>query len=164
MALHEGRPPFSVVDVDADAIEWIERYLSLSPELSPQCDIAIERLNLARRRHSPGNRAIEGAISLEALLGPDGNQEITYRLRLRAALLLSTNFEERREISNAVKEFYKPRSNTVHGIPAQPRDLHKNDACAARGLDICSQVLRKIVSLNKPFVPEDWELSGGQPL
>lgn len=131
MALHEGRLPFSAVDVDADAIEWIERYLNLSPELRPVCDVAIERLNLARRRNSPGNRAIEGAISLEALLGPDGNQEITYRLRLRAALLLSTDFKERRVISNAVREFYTLRSNTVHGTPVKPKDMQANDGLLA---------------------------------
>ena len=40
----------------------------------------------------------------------------------------------------------------------------KGDAtCAARGLDICAQVLRKIVSQNKKFVARDWELSGGEP-
>jgi hypothetical protein len=161
--LYEGRPAFLTVDVDADAIEWVERYLSLSFNVRPQCDVAIERLNLARRRYSSGNKAIEGSVCLEALLGSDSNQEITYKLRLRAALLLSTDLDERREISNAVKDFYKLRSATVHGASVQPKDTQKNDACAARGLDICAQVLRKIVSLNKPFVPEDLELSGGQP-
>jgi Apea-like HEPN len=161
--LYEGRPPFSTVDVDADAIEWVERYLSLASEVRPQCDVAIERLNLARRRYSSGDKAIEGAICLEALLGSGDNQEITYKLKLRAALLLSTDLNERREISNAVKDFYQLRSKTVHGISVKPKDIQKHDACAARGLDICAQVLRKLVRSNKTFVPEDWELSGGQP-
>ncbi|MGC2223024.1 MAG: hypothetical protein WA624_11965 [Methylocella sp.] len=128
-----------------------------------QCDIAIERLNLARRRLSPGNKAIEGAICLEALLCPDNNQEITYRLRLRSALLLSTGFDERCKISNDVKAFYNLRSSTVHGTTSESKTAQKDEACAARGLDICAQALRKIVNLNKKFVPEDWELSGGQP-
>ena len=55
--------------VDTDAIEWVERYIHLTPEVKSQCDIAIDRLNLARRRLSPGNKAIEGAICLEALIG-----------------------------------------------------------------------------------------------
>ena len=158
---HEGALNLFSHNVDTDAIEWVKRYLRLAPEVIPQCDIAIERLNLARRRHSPGNQAIEGAICLEALLsGPDGRQEITYKLALRSALLLSTKFDERCKISDDVKKFYTLRSNTVHGKISKS----ENDAtCAARGLDICAQVLRKIVSLNKKFVPRDWELSGGEP-
>jgi hypothetical protein len=148
--------------VDTDAIEWVERYIGLAPELRSKCDIAIERLNLARRRHSPGNKAIEGAICLEALLGnPDDKQEITYKLALRSALLLSTEFDERCKISGEVRKFYTLRSNTVHGNSGKSKP---GDAtCAARGLDICARVLRKIVSLNKTFVPRDWELSGGEP-
>jgi hypothetical protein len=149
--------------VDTDAIKWVERYISLVPEVKARCDIAIERLNLARRRYSPGNKAIEGAICLEALLG-DTNQEISYKLRLRSALLLSTEFEERLKILDAVKRFYNLRSNTVHGKASKSK---ADDAtCAARGLDICGQVLRKIVSLKKTFDSTDWEhweLSGGEP-
>jgi hypothetical protein len=160
---YEGIEPFFPITVGTDAIEWVERYIHLAPEVRPQCDIAIERLNLARRRHSPGDKAIEGGICLEALLGPDTNQEITYRLRLRSAFLLSSDLNGRREISNAVKEFYKLRSATVHGSLSNLKNTQKDEACAARGLDICAQALRKIVSPNKKFVPEDWELSGGQP-
>ena len=112
---HEGALNFLSRDVDADAIEWVERYIGLAPDVRSQCDIAIERLNLARRRNSPGNQAIEGAICLEALLGPDDNHEIVYKLGLRSALLLSTDFDERCKISNDVKEFYTLRSRTVHG-------------------------------------------------
>jgi hypothetical protein len=148
-------------DVDTDAIEWVERYLRLAPELRSKCDIAMERLNLARRRHSPGNKAIEGAICLEALLGkPDDKQGITYKLGLRSALLLSTEFDERCKISDNVKKFYTLRSNTVHGKTSKSNTYAD---CAARGLDICARVLRKIVSLNKTFVASDWELSGGEP-
>ncbi len=166
---HEGALNFLSRDVDKDAIEWVERYLHLADEVLPQCDasevssldIAIERLNLARRRHSPGNKAIEGAICLEALLAADTNQEIAHRLGLRSALLLSTELNKRHEISKAVTKFYKLRSDTVHGKTSKSKT--DDEACAKRGLDICAQVLRKIVSLNKKFVPRDWELSGGEP-
>ena len=120
-------------------------------------------MNLARRRLSAGNKAIEGGISLEALLGFDENQEITYRLRLRAALLLSNDVAKRREISKAVNDFYTLRSRTVHGSLVKTKDRQSDDTCVARGLEICSDVLRLIVRLNKPFIPADWELSGGQP-
>jgi hypothetical protein len=161
-AQHEGLPSFPVVDVDNEAIERVERYLGLSPSLRPQCELAIERLNLGRRRISAGNKAIEAGICLEALLGSDSNTEITYKLRLRAALLLSSDLNKRREISKAVNELYNLRSATVHGNSVKTKDVAKNNSCAALGLEICGQVLRRIVSLNKAFVPEDWGLSGGK--
>ena len=159
---YEGRPSWFPVDVDQAAIEWVMRYLRLSPDLRPQCDLAIERLNLARRRLSAGDKAIDGGICLEALLGDDNNQEITYRLRLRAALLLSNDPKERHAISNDVKEFYNLRSKAVHGARPKLKDIQNNEACAARGLEICAQTLRKIIGLEKEYIAEDWELSGGK--
>jgi hypothetical protein len=159
----EGQPSFLAVDVDGEAIDWVERYLGLLPNLRPQFDVAIERLNLARRRNSAGNKAIEGGICLEALLGADIKQEITYRLRLRAALLLSSEVDERRIISKAVNDFYELRSKTVHGARYELKSIQKNDSCAAIGLDICARILRRLIILNKKYIPEDWELSGGQP-
>jgi hypothetical protein len=161
MALYEGNPSWFPIDVDADAIEWVKRYLGLPPDIKTQCDIAIERLNLARRRLSIEDKTIDGAICLEALLGEGNKQEITYRLRLRAALLLSKDLNERREISKAVSDFYSLRSTAVHGDRSKLSDAQKN-TCAAQGLDICARALRAIVSLEKKYIAEDWELSGGQ--
>jgi hypothetical protein len=160
---YEGLPPVFAINVDAEATKWVEQYLCLSPSLRPQCDVAIERLNLARRRHSPGNKAIEAGICLEALLGADSNQEITYRLRLRAALLLASDLDKRREISKAVADLYNLRSAAVHGALFKAKDIPTNVARVERGLEICAQVLREIVSSNKDFVAADWELSGGKP-
>jgi hypothetical protein len=161
---YEGRKAFSSVDVDTAAIGWVETYLRLDPEVREACEVAIERLNLARRRLSPGNKAIDGAICLESLLLTDQeNQELTYRLRLRAAMLLSSDLNERRQISNAVKDFYKLRSKTVHAAGSNPRDTGKYEEWAAQGLNICARVLREIISQNKQFDAETWELSGGYP-
>ncbi len=42
-------------------------------------------------------------------------QELTYRLQLRAALLLGTTLSERKEIRKAVHDLYNLRSRVVHG-------------------------------------------------
>ncbi|MGO9675363.1 MAG: hypothetical protein ACLPSF_14550 [Methylocella sp.] len=157
---HEAPLSYFSKDADADAIEWVERYIKLSSAVLPKCDIAIERLNLARRRTSPGNKAIEGAICLEALLGDNLTQELAYRLKLRTALFLATEINERREIAQGVSSFYDLRSKTVHGVENKQKDAQKHEACAKRGLELCARVLRAIVSLNKTFVPEDLELGG----
>ncbi len=151
-------------EINEEALEWVERYIHLQPDVKRVCDVAIERLALARRRHYPGNKAIEGAICLEALLlGDGGNQELTYRLKLRAALLLGSTLDERREISRAIGNFYDLRSKTVHGAPVLPTDEQRQHSVAGRGISICADVLRAIVRLNKKYVAEEWELSGGRP-
>ena len=43
--LYEGPLGFVRLNIGPDAIEWVERYIHLAPEVRPQCDIAIERLN-----------------------------------------------------------------------------------------------------------------------
>jgi hypothetical protein len=154
-----GRHP---TDANQLAIDWVERYIDLESNLKRVCDVAIERLALARCRYYPGNKAIEGAICLEALLGDGGNQELTYRLRLRAALLLGKNLNERREISRAINDFYDLRSKTVHGR-ATSLDEAAENACVKRGIEICADALRAIVKLNRKYIPQDWELSGGAP-
>lgn len=144
--------------VDDTAIAEVERYLSLREDVQKICDVAIDRLNWARRRRSPGDKAIEGAICLEALLGDDDNQELTYKLRLRSALLLETTLENRKQVKKAVNDFYKLRSKTVHGHSEQTQDA---DRIAKEGLAICSRVLRRIIERNEIPAPQDWELKGG---
>ncbi|MHB1543892.1 MAG: hypothetical protein ACYCSY_11470 [Acidiferrobacter sp.] len=149
--------------VDESALEWVERYITLPLDVKRTVDVALERLALARRRYHPGNKAIEGSICLEALLGDRGSQELTYRLRLRAALLLAKELKDRVEISNAVRDFYTLRSKTVHGIAASRDSTVTDSACAERGVAICADALRAIVKLGRKYVPADWELSGGDP-
>lgn len=147
--------------VDADDLAWAECYLHLMPELHAVCDVAVDRLNLARRRHSPGDKAIEGSICLEALLGDDNAGEQTYKLALRAALLLETELDARQQIRSDIARFYSLRSKTVHGRPRSGKQAQNDAACAARGLAICARALRKIVEMNERPAPAIWELSGG---
>lgn len=158
-----GRAP-SPHPIDESALEWVERYLRLPPEVKRKVDVAVERLALARRRSHPGNKAIEGAICLEALLGGDGSQDLTYRLRLRAALLLTDEVQERAQISRAVRDLYELRSKTVHGTTSLRKDLARDHARAERGVAVCADAARAIVRLGRKYEPEAWELSGGSPV
>jgi Apea-like HEPN len=160
MPMYEGTvSPISRPQVDDAALAEVERYLLLSDNIRKICDVAIDRLNLARRRRSPGDQAIEGAICLEALLGDNDNRELTYKLRLRSALLLETTLENRRQVKKAVDRFYNLRSRTVHG--RSHHDDHNDHQIAKEGLTICARVLGKIVERNEMPVPQDWELKGG---
>ena len=63
----------------------------------------------------PGDKAIDGAIAMEAIFLADGKPELTYRLRVRAARFLGTSIKEREMISASIKDFYDLRSAIVHG-------------------------------------------------
>jgi GTP cyclohydrolase III len=87
--------------------------------------------------------------------------ELTYKLRLRAALLVGTTIEKRHEISEAVKKLYNLRSSVVHGGVRKPKDALRDPELATRGLEICTQAVRAIVQRNALPDFARWELTGG---
>ncbi|OHV26920.1 hypothetical protein EOS93_06220 [Rhizobium sp. RMa-01] len=116
-ARYEGRPPrFSTVTLEDEHVEPINRFLSLSGNVKRACANAAARLNSARRRVETGQSAIDLATAFESLLATsDERTEITYRLRLRAALILASDYEGRLEVSNRMRDLYALRSKIVHG-------------------------------------------------
>ncbi|NKM26781.1 HEPN domain-containing protein [Rhizobium laguerreae] len=116
-ARYEGRPPqFFAVTLEDHHVEPINRFLSLSGKVRRACVTAAARLNSARRRVEAGQTAIDLATAFESLLATsDERTEITYRLRLRAALILASGYEGRLEVSNRIKDLYGLRSKIVHG-------------------------------------------------
>jgi hypothetical protein len=76
-------------------------------------EIALRRFNAAYRGDIE-DRLIDHMIALESLyLGKD--QELNYRLALRAAYLLGTDKNGRKTIFNEIREAYRLRSDLVHG-------------------------------------------------
>ena len=160
-ARFEGSMSQFPTKIDNDALTWAARYLQTTDPLRPLLDVALDRLNLARRRRSPGDQAIDSGICLEALLGDDNPQELTYKLRLRAALLLGKTLAERQEISESVANLYRLRSKVVHGRARRPQDHLRDTQCASRGLEICEQAVRAIVLNGTRPDFAVWEMVGG---
>src|SRR5579871_3843683 len=108
-------PRFPIcMTVDKEAIDFVQRYFAVSCDISRKLDIATARLNLARRRNVIADQAIDGSICLEALLGDD-RFDLTYKLALRAALLVGQGIDDRLKIMETIKRFYRVRSAAVHG-------------------------------------------------
>lgn len=152
---------FSWLKLDDEVLAWAERYLGMAEQLRSWVGLALDRLNLARRRRSPGDQAIDSGICLEALLGDESPQELSYKLRIRAALLLGKTLAERRDIQRAVGKLYSLRSKVVHGRARRAQDALADGQCAKRGLEICSQAVRAIVEGNARPDFATWELTGG---
>lgn len=67
---------------------------------------------------------VDLTIALEALFKPsDSNQELSYRLRTRAAWLLGTTEAESAWIYEQIGVMYKIRSSAVHGNAPKERDI-----------------------------------------
>ncbi|MEH3092329.1 MAG: HEPN domain-containing protein [Agrobacterium cavarae] len=145
-ASYEGRSPrFQDVTLTALHLEDINRFLELAGRVKKSCLTASARLNSARRRVTAGDSAIDLATALEALLATsDERSEITYRLKLRAAIMLGDSLEERENIFRRIGELYKLRSNVVHGSLSTHSDA-TDTATVNWATDACSRLLTKVV-------------------
>jgi hypothetical protein len=161
IARFEGPIADEQLKVDDEALAWTERYFLLDEQSRGSVEIALDRLNLARRRRSPGDRAIDGGICLEALLGDDSSTELTYKLQVRAALLLGGDIAERQRIRQIVKDFYTVRSKVVHGRARKPKDSLPDERRASEGLEICTRAVRAFVQRKSRPDFAVWELTGG---
>jgi hypothetical protein len=114
-------------------------------------DVGIERLSLATARQRPSDALVETAISLEAVLSdPNNKEELSYRLRLRAAWLLGTTLASRGRIRDLVRDLYKERSSVVHGqIPKKNESILRGQAER-----LAQRLILKI--LNRGGIP-DWQ-------
>lgn len=158
---HEGRFPNAPANVTEEMLNWVEKYLQLPAEVSKACDIPIARLNLARRRLTPEDKAMDGCICLEALLSGDGSGDLTHRLSVRTALLLGRSLDERQKIADQVKRFYNFRSRVVHG--GASKSGKENEKAVNAGISLCRDAIRAVVLSGQRPIPQSWELSGGPP-
>jgi len=80
--------------------------------------IATQRLNSCLIRETEEDSILDATIAMEALLSDDERQEMTHKLALRMAALLSlykTGQQTPVEVFRAVKQIYRYRSAVVHG-------------------------------------------------
>ena len=78
--------------------------------------VAIRRFNFAYERELPEDRIIDYMISYEALLFKEGETgELVYKLSNRVSRLLAQTFADRKRITKEIQDFYKVRSQVVHG-------------------------------------------------
>jgi hypothetical protein len=158
---HEGRHSIHPAEMTDEMIESVEKYLGLPPDVSDACDVSLARLNLARRRLSPADKAIDGSVCLEALLSGKARGELTHRLSVRTALLLGASLAERTEIAEKIRKFYQLRSDAIHGSVDKKPEMNRR--IADDGLKLCLFVVQAVIKSREVPQPEVWELTGGPP-
>ncbi|WP_162820527.1 HEPN domain-containing protein [Microvirga calopogonii] len=146
----------------------IEAYFSLQAEVREKVDVSLDRLNQAIRRRTVGDKAIDTAIALEALLAKEGEKsEILYRLGLRAALILGGDLSTRRTNRNLIKAFYTLRSRVAHGeaapatIKVPGQGAVPSIELAESAVKLCGELLNTLIRHGELPDLEDLELQGG---
>ncbi|ELJ8549534.1 hypothetical protein SNE95_003392 [Vibrio cholerae] len=96
--------------------ELYKKFVDLPQEIRDLLRVPIERINQARRRSNLADRAIDLGVACEALLLNDKThkEQISFTLRLRAALFLGSDFEDRQKLLNFFSAFYSCRSQAAH--------------------------------------------------
>ena len=148
-----GMPP----QITAKMQILLPQYDGLTNNHRKRVDAAIGRLNLGASETAIADRIVEAAIAIEAVLSDDDKQELTYRYRLRSALLLETTYEKRKAIKGLVRRLYDERSRLVHtGLPG-----NADDELAREALELAARIIERILEIGN--IP-DWdtiELTGG---
>jgi len=101
-------------DAAVQARELYERFAQLSESLKDLMRLRMQRLNSAMRRLDLVDAAIDLGITLESLFLNDTEEELSFRLKLRAARLLRQDYDDRVHVFNLVNDLYTIRSAAVH--------------------------------------------------
>lgn len=144
----DGGVSYKHIDINPDAVAWVEKYLQVDEEPRKKLDRAIFRLNISRRRLNPMDQSLDAGICLEILLG-DGSENVSYKIRLRTARMLGNTYDDKKAVFSDVKNLYNARSKTAHGGTF----LAKNSDDVARGNVICTQLLQHMCE--KKFIPNN---------
>jgi hypothetical protein len=160
--------PHNPVALPAATAQWaVERFLKLTDSTSDRTRIALERLNQGIRRAKLGDRAMELAIALEVLLVDDYGEN-TYKVALRAALLLGGDDAQRIENRAMVSGLYALRSQLVHDgrIQAKVRIRGRGKIASSEvitsGTRICAGVIKEI--LDRADIPDWYEFELTNPV
>jgi hypothetical protein len=78
--------------------------------------LAIRRFNYAYERDRYEDKLMDYMIAFEALFFKRGEVgEFAHKLASRVSHLLKDNFDDRKDVFNGMKDFYKKRGDVVHG-------------------------------------------------
>ena len=149
----------SVPLVPPDFVEWQTRFSALPDPSRSRLRSAMDRLNAAYHRVTVFDQAIDAAIALEAALATaDGHGEISFRLRLRAALLLGGSVEDRRATAAKVKGLYDVRSAVIHGGTKRSQEAGEK---VEEGLTVVGLILRRLMEVGDVADWKTVEFLGG---
>ena len=112
---------------------------------------------LARgNRYASEDKIVDVAIALERMYEIVG-QELTYRLKTRAACYLEVDMEGRKRVFNDLDDFYNARSKIVHGRKSKAQEMEKVSEDQRTAFETGFEVARRtLIKLLREGPPENW--------
>jgi hypothetical protein len=143
---------------ESSARSLVEQFLAMRENDRRKLHIPLSRLNTALREPQAEDKALDLGIAVESLLGP-GHEEISYKIRIRGALLAGGNANDRRHTFYHLHRLYSLRSTVAHGDKLGPSVMVDGnqvttDAFLKECCNICSRMIRE--TIKSGFV-SDWE-------
>jgi len=151
---------YEISDADAAGLpELLEQFGQVAWDRNQALQLALSRFNLAGERQRAEDRVLDLMICMEALFLPDGNEELTFRLALRAARFLEAGDRGKRiELFSNLREAYRVRSAIVHGSVASRKQKISTEQASEFLEETARAALRKAISLcaGKGTFSVDW--------
>jgi hypothetical protein len=144
--------------LQADLVqEIVKEYLNTGGQVRDRLRVSLTRFHRAMSRHNDGDKAVDLAVSLEAIL-TDGSGEHTFKTALRAGLLTKGSELDRMRARAIVSAIYRLRSMVVHnGQPPQTIGVAGSSESSVAVIEeaarVTATVLRRIV--HDRLIP-DW--------
>lgn len=140
----------------------VRSYLPLSKNLKNSLLLSVKRLNMAQRKNSMEDKAIDLGIALEILLLKDREKYelIAFPFRLRGAWFLGEEMERRRTVYDLLKAIYDCRCSAVHSGKLKKSNYKINgqviqsNELFEEGFKLCAELIIKIIK-EKKF--PDWD-------
>jgi hypothetical protein len=161
--LTHGGPPASYPPLfeyrlskdDVEEVKVIIRALEKIDQSNKIFKVGLDRINMAVERENPEDALLDVMICCEAFLLNDIREpgELTYRMALRAAILLGKNPKEKSGIFQTAKMAYKLRSKIIHGNLLSAKEKEN----LQEAIDLGRRIAREMVLLNAKGVTPNWE-------
>jgi hypothetical protein len=134
-----------------DQVELVRQYMALGNGEKAGLRIPLERLNSAKLHlHSAhvADSVLDLGIALEALLCSDDEPlELSYRFRVRGALLRGGDYALRKDTYEVLKELYLLRSKVAHGKEVKEVRVKGRPSTTGRGKEGLRAFLQEAIAL-----------------
>lgn len=130
----------SLYSLTAEEVPQLQAFWPIVLELMNQekhyLQLPARRLQFGGERSRLEDSLIDYMIGLESLLG-EGNAEISYRMAMRGAVILSSGSTGRFNKFKNLRNLYDLRSKIVHGVFVEPSKLNESVDLAEEALRAC---------------------------
>lgn len=141
------KPPafFSKSNFD-DAAEIIQSFFALDSEAKERLRVPLRKINESVCSENLIEKAINLRTAMESIfLDPEANQELSHRVSIRAALLLSESIQTRQVIYKQIKNAYNLGSKAVHTGRIKPKNLSSAEKDLGIATELVIKAVKKII-------------------